>query len=44
MLLELGKKYNTLEEKVDEINKFVVKKKKKIGSKMVINKTDLNNT
>ena len=30
MLLELGKKYNTLEEKVDEINKFVVKKKKKI--------------
>ena len=31
MLLELGKKYNTLEEKVDEINKFVVKKKKKIN-------------
>ena len=31
MLLELGKKYNTLEEKVDEINKWVVKKKKKIN-------------
>lgn len=31
MLLELGKKYNTLEEKVDEINKFVIKKKKKIN-------------
>jgi len=31
MLLELGKKYNTLEEKFDEINKFVVKKKKKIN-------------
>jgi hypothetical protein len=31
MLLELGKKYNTLEEKVEEINKFVVKKKKKIN-------------
>ena len=28
MLLELGKKYNALEEKVEEINKFVVKKKK----------------
>lgn len=31
MLLELGKKYNSLEEKVDEINKWVVKKKKKIN-------------
>jgi hypothetical protein len=31
MLLELGKKYTSLEEKVDEINKFVVKKKKKIN-------------
>jgi len=31
MLLELGKKYNILEEKVDVINKYVVKKKKKIN-------------
>jgi hypothetical protein len=31
MLLELGQKYNNLEEKVDEINKWVVKKKKKIN-------------
>jgi len=31
MLLELGKKYNILEEKVEEINKFVIKKKKKIN-------------
>jgi len=31
MLIELGKKYNKLEEKVDEINKWVVKKKKKIN-------------
>lgn len=31
MLLELGQKYNKLEEKVDEINKWVVKKKKKIN-------------
>ena len=30
LLLELGQKYNRLEEKVDEINKWVVKKKKKI--------------
>ena len=31
MLLELGQKYSRLEEKVDEINKWVVKKKKKIN-------------
>jgi hypothetical protein len=31
MLLELAIKYNKLEEKVDEINKWVVKKKKKIN-------------
>lgn len=31
MLLELGNKYNKLEEKVDEINKWVIKKKKKIN-------------
>jgi hypothetical protein len=31
MLLELASKYNKLEEKVDEINKWVVKKKKKIN-------------
>jgi hypothetical protein len=31
MLLELGQKYSKLEEKVDEINKWVVKKKKKIN-------------
>jgi hypothetical protein len=31
MLLELGQKYNRLEEKVEEINKYVVKKKKKIN-------------
>ena len=31
MLLELGQKYNRLEEKIDEINKWVVKKKKKIN-------------
>jgi hypothetical protein len=31
MLLELGKKYSDLEEKVDEINKWVIKKKKKIN-------------
>lgn len=31
MLLELGNKYNKLEEKVDEMNKWVVKKKKKIN-------------
>ena len=31
ILLELGQKYNRLEEKVDEINKWVVKKKKKIN-------------
>lgn len=30
LLLELGQKYNRLEEKVDEINKLVIKKKKKI--------------
>ena len=31
ILLELGNKYNRLEEKVDELNKWVVKKKKKIN-------------
>ena len=31
MIVELGQKYNRLEEKVDEINKWVVKKKKKIN-------------
>jgi hypothetical protein len=31
MLLELGKKYNALEEKVNEMNKWVAKKKKKIN-------------
>lgn len=31
ILLELGSKYNKLEEKVDELNKWVVKKKKKIN-------------
>jgi hypothetical protein len=30
-LLELGYKYSKLEEKMDEVNKFVVKKKKKIN-------------
>lgn len=31
MLLELGYKYSKLEEKLDEVNKFVIKKKKKIN-------------
>ncbi len=31
MLIELGKKYNQLEDKIEEINKWVVKKKKKIN-------------
>ena len=31
ILLELGNKFNKLEEKVDELNKWVVKKKKKIN-------------
>jgi hypothetical protein len=31
MLLELGNRFNKLEEKVDEFNKWVVKKKKKIN-------------
>ena len=31
MLLELGYKYSKLEEKMDEVNKFVIKKKKKIN-------------
>lgn len=31
MLIELGDKYNRLESKVDEMNKWVVKKKKKIN-------------
>ena len=31
MLIELGERYNKLEEKVEEMNKWVVKKKKKIN-------------
>ncbi len=31
ILLELGQKYSRLEEKVDEMNKFIVKRKKKIN-------------
>lgn len=31
MLIELGNKYNKLEEKVEELNKWVIKKKKKIN-------------
>ena len=31
MLLELGSKFNKLEEKVEEMNKFIIKKKKKIN-------------
>lgn len=31
MLLELGGKFNKLEEKIDELNKWVIKKKKKIN-------------
>jgi len=31
LLIELGQKYNRLEEKVDEINKIVIKKKKQIN-------------
>jgi hypothetical protein len=31
ILLELGNKFNKLEEKVDELNKWVVKKKKKVN-------------
>jgi hypothetical protein len=31
MLIELGQKYNKLEEKMDELNKWVIKKKKKIN-------------
>ena len=31
MLIELGERYSRLEEKVDELNKWVVKKKKKIN-------------
>jgi len=31
MLIELGQKYNKLEEKVTELNKWVIKKKKKIN-------------
>jgi hypothetical protein len=31
LILELGSKFNRLEEKVDELNKWVVKKKKKIN-------------
>ena len=31
ILLELGSKFNRLEEKVDELNRWIVKKKKKIN-------------
>ena len=31
IILELGNKFNKLEEKVDELNKWVVKTKKKIN-------------
>lgn len=31
ILLELGRKFNKLEEKVDELNKWIIKKKKKIN-------------
>lgn len=31
MLIDLGQKYNKLEEKVEELNKWVIKKKKKIN-------------
>ena len=31
MLIELGERYSRLEEKVDELNKWVVKKKKKVN-------------
>jgi hypothetical protein len=31
ILLELGMKFNRLEEKLDELNKWVIKKKKKIN-------------
>jgi hypothetical protein len=31
MLIEIGQRYNKLEEKVDELNKWVVRKKKKIN-------------
>jgi len=31
MLIELGRKYNSLEEKVDEMSKWITKKKKKIN-------------
>ena len=32
ILLELGQKYNQLEQKIEEVNKWVVKKKKKINA------------
>jgi hypothetical protein len=38
ILLELGKKFNKLEEKVDELNKWVVKKKQKINAIEWLNK------
>jgi len=38
MLLELALKYNLLEEKITEINKFVVKKTKKININEYLNK------
>jgi len=37
MLLELGEKYKKLEEKVEEMSKFVIKKKKKINVLMWLN-------
>ena len=41
MLLELGQKYNRLEEKIEEVSKWVVKKKKKIN---VLEWLNANNT
>ena len=41
ILLELGSKFNQLEEKVDELNKWVVKKKKKINVVEWLNKNML---
>ena len=38
ILMELGQKYNRLEEKVNEINKLVIKKKKQINVVEWLNK------
>ena len=39
MILELGQKYNRLEEKMNEVNKWVVKKKKKVDVTEWLNAT-----